>query len=380
MCVCGGLLKNNVMKQFFAFIKKEFFHVFRDRKTLLLLFGLPIVQIVLFGFALSNEIKDTKIVICDYAKDIGTQSIIQRFQASDEFDIEQTILSHQEIESTFKKGKVKMVIVFPVNFHQELLHNNSAQVQLILDATDPNTATTLNSYASNIIMDYQLSLLDGQPIPFQINVEPRMIYNPELKGTTNFVPGVMTLVILLICVMMTSVSIVREKELGTMEILLVSPFNPIMVVIAKAVPYLLLSLVNLAIILVLSVYLLDLPIVGSLPLLVGLSTLFIITALALGLLISNATNSQQTAMLLSLMGMLLPTMMLTGFMFPLENMPLPLQGIANIVPSKWYYIIVKSVMIKGLGFAAIWKETLILAVMTIVLLFASIRLFKTRLS
>ena len=175
-------------------------------------------------------------------------------------------------------------------------------------------------------------------------------------------------------------SIVREKELGTMEILLVSPFNPIMVVIAKAVPYLLLSLVNLAIILVLSVYLLDLPIVGSLPLLAGLSTLFIITALALGLLISNATNSQQTAMLLSLMGMLLPTMMLTGFMFPLENMPLPLQGIANIVPSKWYYIIVKSVMIKGLGFAAIWKETLILGVMTIVLLFASIRLFKTRLS
>ena len=206
-----------------------------------------------------------------------------------------------------------------------------------------------------------------------------MIYNPELKGVTNFVPGVMALVLLLVCVLMTSVSIVKEKEMGTMEILLVSPFNPLMVIISKAIPYLFLSLINLAVILLLSVFLLDMPINGSLTLLVGISTIFIITALALGLLISNITNSQQSAMLISLMGMLLPTMLLTGFMFPLENMPLPLQVVANAVPSKWYYIMVKGVMIKGLGLAAIWKEAVILIGMTLFLLVVSIRKFNTRL-
>jgi ABC-2 type transport system permease protein len=206
-----------------------------------------------------------------------------------------------------------------------------------------------------------------------------MLYNPELKGATNFVPGVMALVLMLVCVLMTSVSIVREKEMGTMEILLVSPFNPFLVIISKAVPYFLLSLLNLAIILVLSVFLLDMPIHGSLVLLFAESGLLILTSLSLGLLISNVTDSQQTAMLICLMGMLIPTMLFTGFMFPLENMPLPLQIVSNIIPAKWYYIIAKSIMIKGRGFAAIWKETLILAGMTVFLLTVSFKKFKIRL-
>jgi ABC-2 type transport system permease protein len=206
-----------------------------------------------------------------------------------------------------------------------------------------------------------------------------MLYNPELKGATNFVPGVMALVLMLVCVLMTSVSIVREKEMGTMEILLVSPFNPFLVIISKAVPYFLLSLLNLAIILVLSVFLLDMPIHGSLVLLFAESGLLILTSLSLGLLISNVTDSQQTAMLICLMGMLIPTMLFTGFIFPLENMPLPLQIVSNIIPAKWYYIIAKSIMIKGRGFAAIWKETLILAAMTVFLLTVSFKKFKIRL-
>lgn len=368
------------MKQFLAFIKKEFYHVFRDRKTLLLLFGLPITQIILFGFALTNEIKDSKIVIFDNAKDIGSQNIIERLQASPNFQIEQSILDYNDIESSFKKGNIKLAVVFPTNFQYDLTHQNKAQIQLITDASDPNTATTLAAYATNIIMAYQRELLEPNKIPLQVNVETRMVYNPELKGVTNFVPGVMALVLLLVCVLMTSVSIVKEKEIGTMEILLVSPFNPVMVVVAKAVPYLFLSIINLVIILILSVFLLDMPLNGSIVLLFAESILLIITALSLGLLISNATDSQQTAMLISLMGMLLPIMLFTGFMFPLENMPLPLQIVANIIPSKWYYIIVKSIMIKGLGFSAIWKETLILFSMTMVLLIASIRLFKNRLA
>lgn len=367
------------MKQFFTFVRKEFYHVFRDRKTLLMLFGLPIAQIVLFGFALTNEIKDSKIVICDYAKDEASQRIITKIEANSSFLIEKSLLSHREIEAAFRKGTIKLVVVFPDQFKNDLMRQNKAQIQVIADASDPNTATTLTNYITNIAADYQKELSQAGAMPYQIVPETRMLYNPELKGATNFVPGVMALVLMLVCVLMTSVSIVREKEMGTMEILLVSPFNPFLVIISKAVPYFLLSLLNLAIILVLSVFLLDMPIHGSLVLLFAESGLLILTSLSLGLLISNVTDSQQTAMLISLMGMLIPTMLFTGFMFPLENMPLPLQLVSNIVPAKWYYIIAKSIMIKGLGFAAIWKETLILAGMTVFLLAVSFKKFKIRL-
>ncbi len=365
--------------QLITFIRKEFYHVFRDSKTLLMLFGLPIIMITLFGFALTNEIKNSRIVICDNAKDKASQRIITQLEASKYFEIEKTLWSHTQIEDAFRSGRIKLVVVFPANFYYELMHLKKAQIQILADASDPNTATTLTSYVSTIVSDYQKELMQDNKFPYQIIPVTRMLYNPELKGATNFVPGVISLVLMLICVMMTSVSIVREKEKGTMEILLVSPMNPFLVIIAKAVPYFILSLINLTVILVMSVYLLDLPLNGNIGLLYFESSLFIITALSLGLLISNSTDSQQTAMLISLMGMLIPTMLFTGFLYPLENMPLPLRIIANIVPSKWYYIIVKSIMIKGLGFSAIWKESLILCFMTFFLLMVSVRKFKIRL-
>jgi len=367
------------MKQFFLFVRKEFYHVFRDRKTLLLLFGMPIAQIILFGFALTNEIKNSRIVINDHARDGASQQIIGRIEASKSFDIEKMAMNLDEVEAAFKSGKVKLAVIFPANFNEDLLHHNKAQIQIIADASDPNTAGTLTSYISAIILDYQRDLIKTVASPMNIRTEVRMIYNPELKGTTNFVPGVMALVLLLVCVLMTSVSIVREKEMGTMEILLVSPFNPILVVVAKAVPYFFLSLINLTVILILSVTIMKMPLNGSIALLYFESSLLILTALSLGLLISNNTDSQQTAMLISLMAMLLPTMMFTGFMFPIENMPKPLQVISNVVPSRWYYIIVKSIMIKGLGLRAIWKETLILFGTATVLLTISFKTFKTRL-
>ncbi len=367
------------MKQFLVFVRKEFYHVFRDPKTLLLLFGMPIAQIVLFGFALTNEIKNSRIVVCDYANDAASHRIINQLEASRNFELERALMSHQQIEDAFKAGNIKLAIVFPQHFNQDLAHFKMSQVQIIADASDPNTATTLTNYASNIIMDYQRQLAMQNPLPMQINTDVRMIYNPELKGAYNFVPGVMALVLLLVCVLMTSVSIVREKETGTMEVLLVSPFNPLLVVISKAVPYFLLSLVNLTVILLLSTTLLGMPVNGSLFLLYLASAILILTALALGLLISNVTESQQTAMLISLMGMLLPTLLFSGFMFALENMPKPLQVISNIVPSKWYYIIIKSIMIKGLGISAIWKEMLILSGMAAFLLTVSVKKFKTRL-
>lgn len=368
------------MNQFLTFIKKEFAHVLRDRKTLLILFGLPIIQIIIFGFALSNEVKNSRIIIVDYAKDDISRQITEKLEASKYFDLEKKQLTHNQIEETFKEGKIKLAVVFPANFASDLLHFNKAQIQVIADASDPNTANTLTNYLTTIVMDYQSEQAENKPAPLQIGTEIRMLYNPQLKGAHNFVPGVMALVLMLVCVMMTSISIVREKELGTMEILLVSPFKPILVILSKAVPYLILSLVNVTSILILSVFVLDLPVKGSVALLFAESTLFIITSLSLGLLISVRAQTQQTAMLVSVMGMLLPTLLFSGFMFPIENMPKVLQYISNVVPAKWYYIIVKSIMIKGLSFSAIWKETLILFGITVFFLMVSLKNFKIRLA
>ena len=368
------------MKQLIVFIRKEFKHVFRDKKTLLMLFGLPVVQIVLFGFALTNEIKNSKLVVFDQARDYASKQIIAKIEASPYFEIAGSVSSLSELENAFRTGKIKSAVVFPSEFNNQLQHFKKAQIQIINDGSDPNTAATLNTYLSAILLDYQTQISVSKPEGFLIVPEIRMLYNPELKGAYNFVPGVMALVLLLVCVMMTSISIVREKEFGTMEVLLVSPFRPLMVLVSKAIPYLIVSLFNFAVILILSVFALGLPINGSLFLLVAESTLYIITALSLGLLISTSTASQQAAMLISLMGMLLPTMLFAGFMFPIENMPVPLQYFSNLVPAKWYYIIVKSIMIKGLGLASIMKETVILVGMTVFLLVLSYKKFKIRLA
>nr|WP_294793015.1 ABC transporter permease [uncultured Mucilaginibacter sp.] len=368
------------MKQLNVFIKKEFAHVLRDRKTLLILFGMPIVQILIFGFALTNEVKNARIVIMDQAGDAASKRIISKISNSRYFDVAATVINTKQVESAFKSGEAGLAVIFPQGFNADLLHQNKATMQIIADASDPNTATTLTNYLTAIIQDYQTETESSGQLPYRIVPQVRYLYNPQLKGAPNFVPGVMALVLMLVCVMMTAVSIVKEKETGTMEILLVSPFSPFLVIVAKAVPYLLLSIVNVASILLLSVFVLGLPVNGSVLLLFAESILFIITCLTLGIFISVKTNSQQVAMLISLMGMMLPTIIFSGFMFPIENMPLPLQWVSNIIPSRWYYVIVKAIMIKGLGFSAIWKETLILAGITLVLLVISLKSFKIRLS
>lgn len=368
------------MNQFMVFVRKEFYHVFRDRRTLLILFGLPIMQILLFGYALTMEIKNAGIVVMDEAGDVLSQQLTAKIAASKYFKIAGNVHAPGELEAPFRKGEIKCAVVFPPGFAADLQHTGTAQVQIVADASDPNTAKTLTNYLTSIIMDYQQELQPGMHQPYQIIPVSRMLYNPELNGSMNFVPGVMALVLMIICTTLTSVAIVREKEMGTMEILLVSPFKPIYVILSKAVPYLALSLVDFIIILVLATTVLGMPVRGNLLLLFLESMLFIIACLSLGLLISTITKSQQTAMLISMVGMMLPTILFTGFIFPLENMPIPMQVIANLLPSRWYYFIVKAVMLKGLGFGAVWKQSLILAGMTLALLTISIKSFKTRLA
>jgi ABC-2 type transport system permease protein len=368
------------MKQLLAFIRKEFYHVFRDRRTLLILFGLPVAQIVLFGFALSSEVKNIGIAVMDNAHDANSKQIVARISTSSYFVMKEPVSNYAEIENRFKEGSIKCALLFPADFGADLGRGGTAQVQIITDGSDPNTATIVVNYLTAIIGNYQRELNPTAQLPYQIVPQIRLLYNEEQNGSLNFIPGVIALIFMIVCTALTSVSIVKEKELGTMEVLLVSPFAPLKVLVAKAIPYLVLSIVNFIIILLLSVYLLNVEIKGSLLLIFAESILFIITCLSLGLLISNVTKSQQTAMLVSMMGMMLPTMLFTGFMFPIENMPLAFQVISRIIPSRYYYIIIKGVMLKGLGFSYVWKETLILAGMAVFLLAIALKNFKVRLS
>lgn len=369
-----------IRNQLFSFVRKEFYHVLRDKKVLLILIGMPIVQVLLFGFVLSNEVKDSRVIVIDHAHDEASRQLIDKLEASRYFEIERITSDNGEVVSTFQQGKIKAAIVIPVNFRHDLLHGNTTQLQIITDGTDVNAANTINGYFGAVVQDFSVSHSSLVKKSFLITTEMRMLYNPQLQGAPNFVPGVMAMVLMLVCVMMTAVAIVKEKETGTMEVLLVSPMRPLLVIVSKAIPYLFLSLINLIVIILLSVYVLEVPVKGSILLLISLSSIFIVTCLALGILISIQTDSQQAAMFASLLGMLLPTVMLSGFMFPIENMPLPLQIISNIAPSKWYYIIVKNVMIKGAGFSAVWKETVILIAMSLVLLGISLKKFKIRLA
>src|SRR6266404_6450377 len=288
------------MKQFLSFVKKEFYHIFRDKRTMFILLGMPIVQIIIFGFALTNEVKNSGIAVFDQSKDAATTSLIAEIGASKYFDIRQNLSSYNEIVKIFREGKIKLAVVFPSHFNEDLQHFNKAQVQLIADASDPNVANTLTNYATAIIKDYQNQITNGRKLPYTIHTEVRMLYNPQLKGAYSFVPGVMAMVLMLVCTMMTAITIVREKETGTMEVLLVSPMQTLIVVIAKAVPYMILSAINIASILLLSVFVLGVPVNGSLMLLAFESILFTLVSLSLGLLISSGAESQQTAMFISL--------------------------------------------------------------------------------
>ena len=364
---------------FMAFVRKEFHHIFRDKTSMLILLVMPILMLVLFGYALNTEVKNSKFAVYDPSHDEATRAIVEKLQINNYFILRKVLNSPDEVDKVFKSGEVSMVVVFSENFYEKLLHGGGAQIQLIADGSDPNTANTITTYASTIMASYQMELLKAGKIPYQITPEVKLLYNPSMVAAYNFVPGVMGMIILLICAMMTSVSITREKENGTMEILLVSPMKPLYVILSKAVPYFFLSIVNLFTILAISVYVMGVPIAGSFFWLIAISLLYIFVSLALGLLISSVVSTQMAAMLISAMGLMMPVMLLSGMMFPNENMPLFLRAISDFIPAKWYILAVKKIMIKGLGVSSILKELAILGVMAVSLIAISLRNFKIRL-
>lgn len=367
--------------RFAAFVKKEFRHILRDRRTLLILFGMPLVQVLLFGFVLSNEIKNAAVAVLDPSKDAESIALTNKLVSSGYFRLENNLESATQLDPAFRTGRIKMAVVFPDDFAKKM-QTGEAQIQLIGDASDPNTATTLINYANAIIADFQQeknqAALFGSQTPI-IATETRMRYNPEQKAVFNFVPGVMTLILMLVSAMMTSITIAREKELGTMEILLVSPLKPIQIILGKTAPYLVLTVLDAAMVVVLGLFVFGMPMHGSILLLAGECILYMFVALSLGIFISTKAKDQMTAMFMSALGLMMPTMLLSGFIFPRESMPWILQAVGTAIPATWFNPVVKGVMIKGVGLEVLWKQTLILGGMALFFLALSMKNFKSRL-
>jgi ABC-2 type transport system permease protein len=368
------------MKRFFGFVKKEFQHIFRDKRTLLILFGLPIVMIVLFGFVVSTEIRDVKVGIWDRSMDQASIRATQKIFSSGYFLPAGYINHEEEIGELFRSGKARVVVVFEEGFEQNLLRENRAGIKLITDASDANTAQLSITYLQGVFMTYFQTLNQNVQLPWSVKIESRMFFNEEMKGVYMFVPGLMSLILMLISALMTSVTITREKEFGTMELLLASPLKPREIILGKVTPYVVLSFVNAMTIVLLGFLVFDVPVVGSIWLLMLECMLYITLALSLGVLISTRAKTQQMAMFMSMLGLMLPTILLSGFIFPIDNMPKILQWISAIMPPRWFIVVVKNIMLKGTGFAFIWKETLILLGMTFFFILLAVKRFKIRLN
>jgi ABC-2 type transport system permease protein len=366
------------MKRFWGFVIKELNHILRDPRTLLILFGMPAVMLLIFGYVVTNELKDIRIAILDQSKDHYTREITNKLLSSGYFIFDGYLNSHDELEDKFREGNVKEIIIFGQDFAESLERENTADIQLIADASDANTANLVVNYSTAIIMEY-LQMMNSAGLPLKILPEARMMYNQSMQGVFMFVPGTMALILMLVSTLMTSISIAREKELGTMETLLVSPLKPLQIVLGKVTPYLALSFFNAVAILIIGYFVFGLPVRGNLALLLVECLLFIGVALSLGVFISTRTGTQQMAMFASLLGLLLPTMLLSGFIFPIENMPEILQWLSAIVPAKYFIVILKNIMLKGTGMVFIWKETLVLIGMMVFLIILSVRKFKIRL-
>lgn len=367
--------------QFIAFFKKELRYIFRDTWTMIILLILPILMLILFGLGISTEIRNTRVAVFDPSRDMATQQIVNSLSTSEYFIIDHYLSDISEVEQTLKNGNIGIIMVFEPRFNENLNRGN-ATVQLIADGSDPNTASTLVNYATAIINSSPIVIGNaptqiGTPLP-RIHCEIKLLYNPTMKGTYNIVPGVLGIVLMLICTLMTSVAIAREKETGSMEVLLVSPIKPITIIMSKTTPYLILSLFNLISLLLLSVFVLKVPIVGSPVLLIGLSLVFIFVCLSLGVLISIIAPSQIVALLISAVIGVILTLMLSGMIFPIENLPLVLQWLAQIIPAKWFIEAARNVMIKGAGIAAIAKELTVLGGMALFLLALSVKKFNKR--
>ncbi|MDZ7772072.1 MAG: ABC transporter permease [Balneolaceae bacterium] len=368
------------MSSFKGFVVKEFKQIYRDKRTLAVLFGMPVIMMLIFGFAIRNEINSASLAVLDHSRDVHSRNLVAKLDASGTFSVNRHLDDVSQIESTFREGEIGQVVVIAPDFAKTLLSGRQADIQLITDASNPNLSKLVQEYATAIVNDYQNEIgPQNQNLVPGAALQPVMMFNPTLESVNLFVPGLIAVILMLICTLMTSISITREKEMGNMEVLLVSPLRPLHIVVGKTLPYLALAFLDVLAILLLARLVFDVPVRGSYILLLGESLLFIFVALSLGVFISTRTDDQQTAMMVSLAGLLLPTVLLSGFIFPISSMPGVLQWLSNLIPARWFLVIVRGVMLKDAGLPMLWKETLILVVMMAGFVGLSIANFKSRL-
>ncbi|WP_346748640.1 ABC transporter permease [Prevotella jejuni] len=351
------------MKQFISFIIKEAKHIVRDKRTMLILFGMPIIMMLLFGYAVRNDVRNVRTVIVMSNTDYVTQQAVDRLSASEYFTITQVVATPVEAEQAIRDQKADLAIVFGEDYAS--VHSS---LQFIVDGADPNMAQQWTQYANAVITNPNNGL-----------VNTKLLYNPQMKSAYNFVPAIMGTLLMLVCAMMTSISIVREKERGTMEVLLVSPVRPILIIIAKVIPYLVLAFIILIVILLMANSLLGVPVQGSVFWIFVISTIYILLALSLGLLVSNIAKTQLVALLLSAMVLLMPIVMLSGMFFPIESMPKVLQYVSAIIPTRYYTSAMRKLMIMGVGVRQVMHEMMVLICMLIGLLGLSLAMFNKRL-
>ncbi len=367
------------MNRFLAFLRKEFYHIFRDPRTLIILFGIPIAQLMLFGYVMTNEVRNVKIAIVDHSKDDLSKRLSQKLLSSGFFQLSAVPSSEKDYESLFRSGTVKEVIVFEPDFALNLMKTGKGGIQVIADASEPNAAQLIVNYTTAITNNFIREEFTKDQPPLGINIKVRMLFNENMRDAYNFIPGLIAVILMLISAMMTAITIAREKEMGTMEILLASPLKPIQIILGKVVPYMILSIVSALVVLALGMIVFKVPVIGSFALLLAEILLYIFLALTLGILISTFVDSQLTAMAISGFVLMLPSILLSGFIFPVKNMPIALQIIANMMPPRWFIEINRTVMLKGGGLNEIWPNTLVLIGMSALFIFISIRKFKIRL-
>jgi len=366
-------------------LQKEAFHILRDRRTLIVLIALPVVQVVLFGFAIRTDIDGVRLAVVDSAPDYATMALRNRFASAGVFRTVSVVARTADLEPLFQNGQAQQAIVFKPGFAADLARGEPAQILIVTDATEPNTGSLLQAYAQAVIDGYQRELSASATSSVarasRIVIAPdvRVRFNPTRASSNLFVPGLMAFVLTIVSSMMTAISLTREKETGTMEAMLVSPLRPLEIIVGKVAPYLVIGFVSAIAIIVEARLVFRVPLRGSLLLLLFEAALFILVSLSLGILVSARTSSQRLAMMAALLGTMLPNVLLSGFIFPVESMPWLLRILSNVVPGRWFVAIARGIMLKGVGLAYVWRETLILAVMAVVLLAASVHSFKERL-
>jgi len=366
------------MSVFLAFLRKEFAHILRDRRTLLIVLALPLMQVLLFGYAIRNEVTDVRLVVVDSHPDAVTLDIRNRLGGTGLFHIVAVEPTEARLDRLFRTGKAQVAVIFQPGFGDLLSRGQVPQVQVITDAAEPNTGSRMQAYVTQVIQAWQMERQDAARA-FRIHPAVQMRFNPTLKSVNLFVPGLIALVLTLISALMTAVSLTREKETGTMEILLVSPLRPWQIISGKVLPYLVLGWASAISTLVAARVVFRVPMRGSVPLFLAESLLYVLVSLGLGVLISSRTTSQRAATMGALVGLMMPTQLLSGFVFPLESMPAWLRPATNLVPARWFVVIARGIMLKGVGITYLWRETLVLALMAAVLLVLAIRTFRVRL-